>query len=230
MSHVQDIDGEPRYYGRYAATVVDNADPLGLGRVRFRIEGLIEPSSGWAFPVGGSASSGTNQRGSWDVPDKGATVLASFLVGDIDQPLYEGAWRGTGETVTQAPGSSNASKVKIYETSTWLIVLSDLSGSESLSLIHKPSGHAIKIDSSSISIGDGSAQPSLLAQTYRTGESTMNNALANALTALASTLAGNPTTEPAAAAAAATLTPAIAAIQTFEGSATTYLSRLVKNS
>ncbi len=140
-----DSGGEPLYLGRYAATVTDNADPEKLGRVRFRIEGLIEPSSGWAFPVGGAHSSGAAQRGSLDVPEKGSTVLGSFLAGDIDQPLYEGAWHGTGEAPTQTPEASNSDKVKIYETSRFLIVLNAIGGSEELLILDKNSGDKISV-------------------------------------------------------------------------------------
>jgi len=228
--HIYDHEGEPRYFGRYVATVIDNADPLKLGRVQFRIEGLIEPKSGWAFPVGGGGG-GAAQRGSYDVPDKGATVLASFLAGDLDQPIFEGAWRGTSEGMTQLPSPADASKVKLFETSTWLVVLSDVGGSENLSLVHKGSGKQIQITPTTITIGDvDSAQPMLLAQTYRSGESTMNSAMVSAFTALATALAGNPSTEPAAAAAGATLAPLIAAINAFEGEASTFLSQVAKNS
>ena len=43
---------DPRYTALYIGEVVDRDDPEGLGRVRLRIPGLVDPASSWAFPLG----------------------------------------------------------------------------------------------------------------------------------------------------------------------------------
>lgn len=238
MTMLYDHAGEPVYLGRYVATVVDNADPNGLGRIRFRIEGMIEPQSGWAYPVGGSPSSGAAQRGSFDVPTKGATVLASFLAGDVDQPIYEGAWHGTGEALTQTPDPVNADKVKIFETSRWLIVLNSIGGSEKLVLLDKGSNNVIELSPNgikalapSVVIGDeNAAQSSLLAQTYRSAESTANTTLIAQFQAAAAAAVTNPSTEPACASLGTIFAAMASALQSMESGASGFLSTQVKNS
>ncbi len=143
--HIYDDNGEPRHFGHYSAVVTDTKDPAALGRVRFRIEGLIEPSSGWTLPSGGARSSGSGQRGGFDVPEVGATIVVFFMLGDIDQPRYMGGWHGEGEAPTQAPSSTNATKVKIYETSRFLIVLNAVGGSEELLIKDKETGDLVSM-------------------------------------------------------------------------------------
>lgn len=231
--HVYDTNGEPRYFGRYAATVTDNADPRSLGRVRFRIEGLIDsPGSGWAFPVGGARSSGSAQRGGFDVPEIGATVLASFLAGDVDQPIYEGAWPGAGEAPTGVPAPADASKVQIFESPQFLLTLDSRSGSPAASLVDKASGEkivltpgAIQIEGPNVTVGAANAaQAMFLAETYRQAEATMNAQLSAAATTL-----GAASTGPLAALAPG-FSALLAAWQSFEALAATFLSASVKNS
>lgn len=229
--HIYDNNGEPRYFGTYAATVIDNADPERLGRVRFRIEGLIEPKSGWANPKG-AIGGGSAQRGTYDVPARGATITASFLAGDIDQPVFEGGWHGQGEALTGAPSPENASKVKIFETARWLITVGEVGGSEQLSILDKSAGEQIRltpgnvqIEGPAVTVGTAaSAQPSLLAQTYRTAEGSMNTAASAALQLLITAAVGplgalNPG-----------LTALKASVDTFEAAGGTFLSPDVKNS
>lgn len=230
--HVYDEAGEPRYFARYVATVTDNADPKSLGRVRFRIEGMID-ASGWAFPVGGARSSGSTHRGSFDVPEIGATVLASFLSGDVDQPIFEGAWHGINEAPTGTPAPADASKVQIFESSRFLLTLDARSGSPSASWVDKTSGEkivltpqAIQIEGPNVTIGTASlAQAMLLAETYRQAEATANAQLAAAASALAAAAASPPLTP-----LAAGFTQMAAAWQAFEAAAATYLSTQTKNS
>lgn len=83
------------------AVVTDNADPLGLHRVRVRIPGMAEDSP-WAFPVG-TQGGGSPQRGAWTSPKVGADVVVMFLGGDFDRPVYWCAWWGIPEAGTEVP-------------------------------------------------------------------------------------------------------------------------------
>lgn len=116
--------------GIYHAVVTDNVDPLRLGRVRFRIPGLIEPQSAWAFPAGGLMG-GAKARGSFSVPKVEADVVAVFVGGDPDVPVFFSGHYGeserpayldddgTGEPV--AP--EDCHKVTILEDDRWEVVL-----------------------------------------------------------------------------------------------------------
>ena len=64
--------------GLYRATVVDNADPSGLRRVRLRIPTVLgEGATGWAYPIGSGI-----------VPQVNAPVWAAFEGGDPSFPVY----------------------------------------------------------------------------------------------------------------------------------------------
>lgn len=90
-----------RYYGIYRATVIDNEDPKGLGRVRaicpavgHRVEEDVNDNY-WAYPClpGVGADPDTGQMaGVWFVPDVGANVYFQFEGGDPAHPIWTGGW------------------------------------------------------------------------------------------------------------------------------------------
>lgn len=90
--------GKHAYYAPHLGTVIDNADPEGLHRVRVEIPNLIEKSH-WAWPFGTNGG-GSKQRGAWRVPEKGASVIVQFLGGDVERPIYTAAWWGVQEDGT----------------------------------------------------------------------------------------------------------------------------------
>lgn len=125
---------DTRYYTIMEGTVIDNADPRGLGRVRVTVPGLIEaPGSAWALPAG--MGGGKAQRGKYDVPEKDAAVYVFFLGGDVDKPRYFtghfGAPGGEADTPTSAKdayaedGPEGAVKVKTWETEKFAITFDD---------------------------------------------------------------------------------------------------------
>lgn len=93
--------------GFYIGEVVNNVDPEKLGRVTFRIEGLVMPESGWAYPLG-TMGGGSKERGAWFVPEIGATVGVLFNGGDVDQPWYMAAHWGVREQPPADPDNPNA--------------------------------------------------------------------------------------------------------------------------
>jgi len=64
-------------------TVIDRDDPLGLGRIRVKIPGIME-SSAWARPSGG----GSLKYGKNDVPPLYSTVDVYFIHGEPNAPKY----------------------------------------------------------------------------------------------------------------------------------------------
>lgn len=142
---------DPRYTALYIGHVVDREDPECLGRVRVRIPGLVEPASAWAFPLG-TLGGGSDKRGFYSVPEKGAEVGVLFHQGDIDHPFYlSGHWgRPGGNTEVPEPvrglSKEDAPKVRAFETERFLLVFDERSGSEGLLLKDKASGDLITID------------------------------------------------------------------------------------
>src|SRR5512136_1169857 len=83
-----------QHLGMYLGHVTDRNDPEGLGRVRVSIPGLIEPESGWAWPLGTSGG-GSRDRGFFAVPEVGAEVAIWFNQGDLsEEPFYLSAHWG----------------------------------------------------------------------------------------------------------------------------------------
>ena len=140
---------DPRFVSMYDGVVVDNQDPLRLGRVKVRVPGLLEPSSRWALPFG-APGGGSNTRGFYFPPEVGAEVQVMFKQGDTDHPRYTpGAWGVTdGEPDTpsfvrtdletgEEISPENAVKVRGIETKNWQIVFDDREGVEILKIIDR---------------------------------------------------------------------------------------------
>lgn len=71
----------PLWLGTYAATVVNNNDPLGVGRLQLNVPQVLGNSvSPWAVPSGSY----------YQIPANGTTVSCVFLGGDPSQPAWNG--------------------------------------------------------------------------------------------------------------------------------------------
>jgi uncharacterized protein involved in type VI secretion and phage assembly len=110
---------EGRFYGKYRALVVDNADPENRGRLRLQIPGVLghEVVSGWALPClpyGGAAD-----QGFFFIPEVNACVWAEFEMGDLAYPIWVGAFwsKPGGETEVPKPaGAQSPPTRKIIKT------------------------------------------------------------------------------------------------------------------
>jgi len=140
----------------HRAKVVENADPLGLGRVRIMIPGFLEPESAWAGPLA-SSGGGAAQLGSYNIPVIGANVAVFFDGGDIDYPMYmPGLWARPSEGGEQTPtdplaafneeGPEAAVKVRSQETESFVITMDEREGRELFQMRHKESGDIIEFD------------------------------------------------------------------------------------
>lgn len=90
-------DNAQRFYGKYRATVLNNVDPMQLGRIQVIVPDVstVLPSS-WAmpcFPTGGI------QMGIVSVPLIGAGVWVEFEQGDPDYPIWVGCYYGEAAEV-----------------------------------------------------------------------------------------------------------------------------------
>ena len=148
---------DARYPGLFIGEVVDREDPECLGRVRVRIPGLIEPASAWAFPLG-TVGGGSDRRGFFAVPEKGAEVGVLFNGGDPQHPWYIGGHWGKPGGSTEVPepvkelSPSDAPKVRAFETGRFLLVFDDRAGQEALLIKDKLSGDQIEFDGANLGI------------------------------------------------------------------------------
>jgi len=85
------------YYGKYRGTVINNVDPLQIGRIQALVPDVtgVVPSS-WALPCAPIAGI---QNGMFAVPVIGSGVWIEFEQGDPDYPIYVGGFWGTAAEV-----------------------------------------------------------------------------------------------------------------------------------
>jgi len=99
---------EGRFYGKYRAFVVDNADPENRGRLRLRIPSVLgnDVVSGWALPClpyGGAAD-----QGFFFIPEADACVWVEFEMGDLAYPVWVGTFWGKPGGQSEAPKPADA--------------------------------------------------------------------------------------------------------------------------
>lgn len=145
-----------RFYGKYRGMVMNNIDPMQLGRLQVQVPDVASliPTS-WAmpcFPVTGK------QMGVWAIPQIGTGVWVEFEQGNPDYPIWSGCWYGSTAEVpgiallTQPPLSSFVVQTATQHT----FQLSDMSGPTGGVLLKTPAGAMISItDTTGITLSDG---------------------------------------------------------------------------
>lgn len=149
------------YFAPWPGVVVDNADPSGLHRVKVRIDGLIEPSTDWAFPLTG-AGGGSTKRGAHAAPAIGATVVVQFLGGDPERPVYQPAWWGTPPAGSEMPTDAAAAgaaahQVQVLELEGISITVDERDGKRILAIYDRELREKAAADPDLASAGVGDA-------------------------------------------------------------------------
>jgi uncharacterized protein involved in type VI secretion and phage assembly len=82
-----------QFFGKYRGTVVNNIDPMQIGRIQVMVPDVSNISlSSWAMPC--LPMAGINM-GVYTVPSIGAGVWVEFEQGDPDYPIWVGCYWGT---------------------------------------------------------------------------------------------------------------------------------------
>jgi len=138
---------DTRLLGMYVGYVVDRKDPEQLGRVRVCVPGLIEPSSGWAWPLG-TVGGGSKNRGFFAVPEENAEVALFFNQGDIDQPYYLAAHWGMPDGQSEVPEEARKDPPdnRVLATETFRIELDETKGARKLKLTNKKTGDYLEFN------------------------------------------------------------------------------------
>lgn len=129
-----------KFYGVFPALVIDNVDPINLGRVQVRFQLIGVTSEPWARMV--TLMAGEN-RGTWFIPDVGDEVLVAFEAGDVRQPYIIGSmWDATRlppETMAR-----NNNKKLLRSRNGVRVILDDQSSQESF-IVETPGGQRVTL-------------------------------------------------------------------------------------
>lgn len=144
-----------KYHGKYRGIVLDNVDPLQIGRIMVQVPDVsnILPST-WAMPC--LPFSGI-QSGFYVVPDIGSGVWIEFEQGDPDYPIWVGCYWATAADVpalalAAPPG---VAQVVVQTTGQNMVLVSDVPGPTGGILLKTASGAFISISDTGITIDNG---------------------------------------------------------------------------
>jgi len=143
------------FYGKYRGTVLNNNDPMQMGRLQLQVPDVSNvQSSTWALP---SAPFAGSQCGFVSIPAVGASVWVEFEQGDSDYPVWSGGFWGSSSDVpsqaTSAPAGTQA--IVLQSVGGHILMLSDQAGSSGGLLIKSSSGASIAINDQGITIDNG---------------------------------------------------------------------------
>jgi uncharacterized protein involved in type VI secretion and phage assembly len=144
-----------KYYGKYRGSVVNNIDPMRMGRVQVMVPDVTGVAlSSWAMPCVPVAGP---QMGFYTVPPLNAGVWVEFEQGDPDYPIWTGGFWGSAAEVpalaqTIPPGLSG---FVLQTTMQNAIMISDAPGPTGGIMIKLNSGATILVNQTGITIQNG---------------------------------------------------------------------------
>ncbi|MBL8295908.1 MAG: hypothetical protein JNN08_28960 [Bryobacterales bacterium] len=146
---------EQKYFGKYRGTVINNIDPMNMGRLMVQVPDVsgLTPSS-WAmpcFPFTGK------QMGFWALPQIGTGVWVEFEQGDPNYPIWTGCWYGIAAEVPAlalaAPPAVPNIVMQSQAQNTFMI--SDVPGPTGGILLKTTTGAFISVNDIGITISNG---------------------------------------------------------------------------
>jgi uncharacterized protein involved in type VI secretion and phage assembly len=143
------------YYGKYRGIVMENIDPMQMGRLMVQIPDVsnVIPST-WAMPCVPFAGI---QSGFFAVPEIGSGVWIEFEQGNPDYPIWVGCyWASVADVPTLALAAPPAlQQVVIQTTEQNLLLISDVPGPTGGIMLKTSAGAFISISDIGITISNG---------------------------------------------------------------------------
>jgi uncharacterized protein involved in type VI secretion and phage assembly len=144
-----------QFLGKYRGTVVQNLDPMNLGRIQAMVPDVsnVVPTT-WAMPclpVGGA------QMGLFTVPPIGAGVFVEFEQGDPDYPIWTGSFWGSAAEVPSTAQLTPATvpRVTIQTPLQNALTVSDAPGAAGGILLKTATGAMISVTDTGLIITNG---------------------------------------------------------------------------
>ena len=142
------------FFGKYRGLVVQNLDPMQIGRIQVIVPDVAVTPSSWAMPCVPWAGINT---GMFMVPPVGAGVWIEYEKGDPDYPIWVGGYWGTAaEVPVMARAVPPAiAGITIQTTLKNGITISDTPGPTGGILIQTTTGAMISVSEIGITISNG---------------------------------------------------------------------------
>jgi len=143
------------YFGKYRGTVLDNVDPMQMGRLMVQVPDVsnVLPST-WAMPCLPFAGI---QSGMYAVPAIGSGVWIEFEQGNPDYPIWVGGFWGSAAEVPALAlaGPPGLQQVVVQTTMQNTLMISDVPGPTGGILLKSATGAMISITDVGITISNG---------------------------------------------------------------------------
>ncbi len=144
--NVETSEGVEKLFGKFRGTVVDNLDPLGIGRIQATVPAVSDQPLSWAMPCVPYAGQGV---GFHAIPPIGANVWVEFEAGDPSFPIWVGGFWGEA---TEKPNQATGSEKKVWQTEKMSLVLDDAEGALTATIGTGNDRNRIEMNDSEISI------------------------------------------------------------------------------
>lgn len=151
-----------KYYGKYRGTVINNIDPMQIGRIQAMVPDVSNyiPTS-FALPCVPLAG---KQMGTYMVPQIGSGVWIEFEQGDPDYPIWSGCFWGVVAEVPVLgiagnPASPNICMQTALQNS---LIISDLPGPTGGIMLKSTTGATLIVNDTGIYIQNGKGASILL--------------------------------------------------------------------
>lgn len=147
-----------KYYGKYRGVVVNNIDPMRMGRLQITVPDVLSliPST-WAEPCVPLAGPTGPPMGVYLVPPIGAGVWVEFEQGDPNYPIWVGCrWGAASDVPPLAFAGLPVSPNIVMQTAGQnTLVISDLPGPTGGIMLKSPTGASIIVNDTGIYIQNG---------------------------------------------------------------------------
>lgn len=145
---------DQKYFGKYRGLVINNIDPMQMGRLMVQVPDISIIPSTWAmpcFPVTGK------QMGVWVLPVIGSGVWVEFEQGNTDYPVWVGCFPGSAADVPALALAGNpvSPSIVLQTTLQNTLMISDMAGPAGGILLKTTTGALISINDIGITISNG---------------------------------------------------------------------------
>ncbi len=156
-SAVEQGSATQKFYGKYRGTVVNNLDPMQLGRIQAMVPDVFGVSvSSWAMPCVPIAG---KQQGLFVLPQVGAGVWIEFEQGEADYPIWVGGFWGIAAEVPALalapPPPPPGQNIVLQTTGQNTLLLSDVPGPTGGIMLKTTTGAMILMNDVGVTITNG---------------------------------------------------------------------------